>query len=453
MSNLNEVVVNEAENVEVMEGAEDMQNTEEVVTENTEVVEEVVDEVEGEEVEETDDDSVILDLDTLDFDLISLDKSMQPVACGTIAKNMKDGKFTFENTVQRTNVWKPEQKSLLIHSLITKMPIPAMYARGCEGGVKDFLDGKQRATAIKEFFFNELTLVNCPPIQLVIDIDDAKEKGIDVDAYEVYKDDRIILPININGYTYETLPSTLQDEFRTATINIYTYKNHDDSELDDEQTAEMFYRLNNGTPLTKIEITRVRAKDYAKIKDMASHDLFTEALTKASLNKYANEDIVMKSLVLLTEDYPSLDNKDVRPFIEEIEIDDGMVTDIKDIYDMIRDAHTCMVADADNSNDGDARKHQLKVAKKVYVRTHLMTIVPITQKAISEDKSCRELANFFNYFFDGKNGTSVSKKYNDNARDGANHANKVNIRLNELEKAYDKFFAEADKAETDETVA
>lgn len=417
-----------------------VEENENMVAEEVMAEEEVMQEEEESNIE--DDDAYAIDFDGLDFDLIALDKSSQPVACSTIAKNMKDGKFTFENTVQRTNVWKIEQKSLLIHSLITKMPIPAMYAKVVEGGVKDFLDGKQRATAIKEFFFNEFALKDCPPVLLRIDKDEAEEKGIDVEACEIDSKDRIILPVDINGYTYEELPAGLQDAFRTATINIYSYSNENGTELDDEQTADMFYRLNNGTPLTKIEITRVKAKCYSKIKEMASHELFTTALSKAQLNKYANEDIVMKSLVLLNVEYPSLDNKDVRPFIETTDIDDNTVENLNNIFDIILDAHTCIMSDADLATNIDERKLNIKIAKRIFVRTHMMTVVPIVQRALIDDKDGREMADFFKKFFGSKSATSISDAYNSNARDGGNHAPKVAVRLAELSKAYDEFFSE-----------
>ncbi len=425
----------------------------EVVEETSDIAEEVAEDIvdDTEDVSGAEEDALGIDFNGMKFDLVALDKSNQPYSCAQIAKNIENGKFTFENTVQRTNVWTVEQKSLLVHSLITKMPIPVMYAKSVEGGIKDFLDGKQRANAIYEFYNNEFELTDCPPIHITLTEDEATAHGIDVDVYERDSKERVVVPIDINGYTYEELPVGLQDAFRTAQITIFTYANDDGTELNDDQTADVFFRLNNGTPLTKIEITRVKARCYSLIKQIAVHDIFTEAMTAKSLAKYANEDVVMKGLMLLIQtDEPCLDNKAVRPFIENLEIEETDVSRLSDIFDLIRDAHTVMKQEADKSTDSKERAWALKFAKRIYTRTHLISIIPIVDRAIYEDKNCTEMAGFFKYFFGSKKFTTISKEYNNSTTDGANHTPKVLRRLHAIEEAYEQYFSGKVEITTDD---
>lgn len=418
-----------------------MQNVEEVV-DDVNVTEEVEND-EEEILEGAEEDAFGIDFNGLKFDLIALDKSNQPYSCAQIAKNIENGKFTFENTVQRTNVWNIEQKSLLIHSLITKMPIPVMYAKSCEGGVKDFLDGKQRANAIYEFANDKFTLTSCPPIHITLSEDEAKEKGFDEDNYERDSKNRIVIPVDINGYTFSELPSGLQDAFKNAMITIFTYANDDGSELTDEQTADVFFRLNNGTPLTKVEITRVKARCYNLIKQVASHELFTEAMTSASLAKYANEDVVMKGLMLLLNpEEPCLENKAIRPFIEELDIEPDEIARLSDVFEMILDAHTTMKLRANAATDVKERKFLLNVTKRIYTRMHLVSIIPIVDRAVFEEKTSTDMANFFYYFFGDKKCTTISKEYNSAKVDGVNKTPKVLKRLHALTTEYEKFFSE-----------
>ena len=70
----------------------------------------------------------------------------------------------------------------------------------------------------------------------------------------------------------------------------------------DDEINEMFWRLNNGKPLSAIELTRVKAKSIDQIRALSKHDIFTSALSQKALNRYTNEDIVIKSWAALYVD-------------------------------------------------------------------------------------------------------------------------------------------------------
>jgi hypothetical protein len=52
---------------------------------------------------------------------------------------------------QRRRVWKPHQKSLLIESLLLRIPLPAFYFSSDEDGLMQVVDGVQRLSTIHEF--------------------------------------------------------------------------------------------------------------------------------------------------------------------------------------------------------------------------------------------------------------------------------------------------------------
>lgn len=61
---------------------------------------------------------------------------------------------------QRYRVWKEtKRKSLLIESLMLRIPIPAFYFYENEDGIFQVIDGQQRLTTIKEFIDNKFRLV------------------------------------------------------------------------------------------------------------------------------------------------------------------------------------------------------------------------------------------------------------------------------------------------------
>lgn len=208
----------------------------------------------------------------------------------TLFNQMKKGAVCFDNAIQRGHVWDSKRKSLLVHSMLAGYPVPAFYAAKKENGY-DMLDGKQRSTAISEFFSGKLVLNNIPPVE-----------------YTNGEDTKIV---NINGMTYSDLPEELKDEFDSYSLTIYYFDG-----ITDDEVTEMFFRLNNGKPLSAIELTRVKAKSLEKIREIGKHPLFSEALTEKAIGKYTNEDIIIKSYAVLHEENPSLETKVIRPYME-----------------------------------------------------------------------------------------------------------------------------------------
>ena len=106
--------------------------------------------------------------ENFDFDnLERYDKRSLPWSVKQLVSSMAKGTARFDNTVQRSLVWTKEKKSRLIHTAILNLPCPPLYANvytNEETGKKnyDFLDGKQRSHAFKEFLEDGFELVDVP---------------------------------------------------------------------------------------------------------------------------------------------------------------------------------------------------------------------------------------------------------------------------------------------------
>lgn len=293
------------------------------------------------------------------------------------------GNLSFDNAVQRSFVWKNTVKdnrmSMLIDSMMRGFPIPAMYCNCIFVDIKskmyDFLDGKQRTLTIVKFLSDEFSLVNIPTFE--------EEDGNEID---------------LNGLTYSQLPEEYQDRIRTYSLTVYYYEN-----MEQEDAEEMFRRLNNGKSLTAIELTRANAISKLEIGQLAKHKIFNVALSEKSLAAYANEDVVIKTWILLFNDKKSFETKYIRPIMRETEITNGQVDKINKIYDMFLMMHKYL-QDAE----------QFKIIKKILCKVHLISLMSVLEEAAEKDIDLKIIVDWLIGFFGtGTRFVSVNSKYNE----------------------------------------
>ena len=323
------------------------------------------------------------------------------------------GSISFTNAIQRTFVWKNTAKdnrmSLLIDTMLRGLPVPPMYAnKNTSTGVIDFLDGKQRSLTIIKFLNDEFELVGLDTFE-------------DEDGNE----------IDINGLRFSELPEEMRDTFRTYSLVVYYYE-----DMTEDDVFEMFSRLNNGQQLKAIEKTRSEAKSFKTIVDIASHPIFETMLSSASIASYGNEDIAVKSWIMLNSERPCLDTKEVRPIMRDTIITDEQAAEIKSIYSRISEVHNVILSD-DTMED----KLKSKIAKRVYTKTHFVSIIPIMKKAMKEGRLNKEMANFFIKFFGGSRSATINEEYNFATGSGSGHSESVKRRLDALTEEYDKYFS------------
>lgn len=322
----------------------------------------------------------------------TMDRKTLPWSAKQLATSMKKGTALYNNACQRSLVWDNDQKSLLIHSLIINHPIPPMYAIKTEEGKYSFLDGKQRSHAIYDFLEDDFTLTNVPPIEY----DDGTE-------------------VDINGKAFSNLPDEMQDNIKTYSLCINVLE-----DLSDDDVSDVFYRLNNGSALKNIESLRVKCKSLKEIQRITDHPILRTTLTDQAKKRYTDEDIVIKSFIML-EEAPCLDLKYVKEFIPAMDLSDKDVGNMEAIYSKLWDIRDRM------END--------KAKKRVITRTHFITLVGFLKDKINEKD--QKLADFLDKFYGTPKATSISEKYSDCCKSGSGHKENVKIRLDELQRAWE----------------
>lgn len=319
-----------------------------------------------------------------------------------LAKMVGNKKITFDNAVQRGYVWDTTRKSLLIHSMIVGYPIPAFFAAKNDDGY-DMLDGQQRSRTITDFLEGKFALTGVPEV-------------------EAENEDGTTEIIDITGLKFDQLRQSIQDEITGYSLTVYYFDG-----ITDDEISELFFRLNNGKPLSAIELTRVKSKSMETIKELGQHALFKSALTEKAMIRYTNEDIVIKSYAVLHELEPCLETKVIRPLMERVDFTEQDKQQLNEIYTRILSVYQLV-------------EDKKKTGKRLLTRTHLISVVPMIWKSINDGLSEKQIAEWISKFFAGTKSASISAIYNENAGSGSARKEAVRKRLDEMEKSYKEFF-------------
>lgn len=312
------------------------------------------------------------------------------------------GEITFDIDIQRAYVWKDvEQKSALIQSLIVNDIIPPFIFNKVDG-VLEGMDSKQRSLTISKYLNDEFAL-----------------KG--VMAIEVINDDGELEELDINGLKYSELPECCQNAIKEYNLSIW-YLN----EADREQVSRNFCNLNSGKPINSATLNRIKAKSKEQISRLGEHKIFKEALTKTAMDGHVNEDLVIKAHAVLYADEPSIDTKWIRPYMRTADITKPEEEEIKNVLDRMLKVHGLI--------------EDKKVAKRIYTRTHMISIVPIMAQSIKDRKTDEEIMKWFVTFYSGKKSATTSSIYNSAAGSGSGKKEAVRKRLEEIQKSYDSYF-------------
>ena len=332
-----------------------------------------------------------------------------------VAKMIEKKTISFDNLVQRGEVWELWRMSELIWSIVMNYPIPPIY---CERGtgsddnkVKRFdcLDGKQRCTTIYKFLNDKFTLTKLKPIPYIDE--DGTEKTID-----------------ISGKKFSELDEELQDIIRDSTITVKYFDN-----INQDKKAEMFRRLNQGKALSTKTRTLASAKNIEELLDLGNHKLFEEMLTEKSRQNKNQAVIVTKVLTMLHKDIDdvSFASKDFNPQIEGMEVSDNDKMELNKVFDYIINTHEELKGN-----------HEKDVAKKLYTETHLVSLVPFVKLSISNEIAESMFAEFLTNFFKTENDSDVYTRYMEATSQGVARNASIVARHNALEESYNEYFKE-----------
>jgi len=210
-------------------------------------------------------------------------------------KRSKAEILKFDLEVQRRSVWNKKQKQKLMDSLIFNYPVPPLYfIDKKETDEKAFylLDGQQRVRTVHEFYSDEFPLAK--DMDTFIDSDDDKE-------YE------------LKGMFYSELPEEIKKALNATNLTTYTFSNISENEI-----AEMFKRLNAGTPMRKMELTRVDMPNQINtlLNELSKHEFFEKINISASAkNHFTDQEVIIQSMMLLSGTYTGFSGKDINNFV------------------------------------------------------------------------------------------------------------------------------------------
>lgn len=304
-----------------------------------------------------------------------------------LVNQMEKGKVNYDNAVQRNLVWDAEKKSLLIHSMIYGYAIPAMYFTRDENGVYDSLDGKQRSNAISEYLHDEFALT--PDTPTVVDDNGCVE--------------------DVSGLYFSQLPEWAQDRIKDYNLTIYYYEGMTETEI-----REFFRRLNNGKPLSAIELTRANVPSLTIFQQLAKHKAIQFAVSEAGRKRFTDEMIAMQLYQLITEESPDFSTKPFREWASKAEVDG----EILDTISSGLDAYVVFVRSLIDVNN--------KVLRTVKGRTHFISCAYYCCLAVENGVGQDEINRILTEFFSGH--PSISSEYNHTVSAGSAKPTSVQTR-------------------------
>ena len=342
-------------------------------------------------------------------------------------KSMHDSKETlnFDHPIQRQSAqWTNLQQSLLVHSILANYPVPAVYVEKTDSAETDdkgkaiykysVLDGKQRMTTVFSFINGEYALNEETPA--------AEIEG------ETY---------TLAGRTFEELDEDVRQELLRFKFSIFAFEDATDDEIE-----EIFFRLNNSTPLSKPQKARplMGTENARFINSILTGSFFTEKCNFSKLQLRKSDDMctLLQSMMLLDHkynnyEYASISADEVMKYSAAIkgnysEEQKDLLLEIIDYLD-------------------DAFDEKEKLLKKINVPM----VVIMADIAIKEEIEPDEFHDWFLYFF------VSNKEYSQYCSSGSIKKEKVLGRLTTMEAHFTKHFkldapAEAEALESDEEI-
>lgn len=329
-----------------------------------------------------------------------------------ILEMLHDGDINDNIDIQRGYVWKNnEKKSAFIRSLIIDRAVPPLYFNKIDD-TYDLVDGKQRIRTVDKFMNDEFKLSG-------------------LDYIEVINDDGEVEEVDINGMIFSELPECMQNAIKEYNFTISFTDN-----ASQEEVADIFYNLNNGQTINAATMNRVKSASRGQLVRLGKHRLFKESLSEFALENHVNEDLVAKAHALLYAEDVSTDAKWIRPYMRTMHITQDEEDKLNVIFDRICVMHSLI---EDN-----------RVARRIYSRTHMISIIPIVGRSIDEGKTDEQITKWFSEFFNGRKSATISKTYNSYASSGSGKKEAIKKRLKEIENSYIDFFMRQEQSNIDE---
>jgi hypothetical protein len=203
-------------------------------------------------------------------------------------RQLDKGKITIQPDFQRNQVWKNEQKSKFIESILLNFPLPPIYLNETIDSTYIVIDGLQRSSTLKEFYYGNLKL-----------------EGLEA------------LP-KYNGFYFKNLPDTLQSKFEDKKLTIFILKPSTPMVV----IYDLFNRINTGgTQLNRQEIRNCIyiGKSTSLLKELSEKTYFRKAIAGGvSSNRMKDREVILRYIAFRWFNYNSEYNGNMSDYIESV---------------------------------------------------------------------------------------------------------------------------------------
>ncbi len=211
---------------------------------------------------------------------------------------------------QRNLVWKLEQKSKFIESVLLNIPVPPLYVNQNKEGKYIIVDGLQRTSTLSEFINDKFQLT-----------------GLQVLT-------------NLNNCTFSNLDPTLQTKIEDKKLWIYVIK----PSVPLPMVYDIFHRINTGgTQLTRQEIRNCFyiGKATRLLKQLSEQEYFKQAVDWGiSPKRMKDREAVLRYLAFRIFDYKTDYRNDMDAFLGQAmetinKMPDNQIDDIRHDFERV----------------------------------------------------------------------------------------------------------------------
>ena len=320
----------------------------------------------------------------------------------------KNETLSFSHCIQRaSNIWLPEQQSLLIDSILRDYLIPAVVilkqdnldSKGKQKFLYYVIDGKQRLTNTINFCEGEYPLT-----------DDLPPVVIDEEEYD------------IAGKYFCELAEPVQYEIKRYKFQLVCFEN-----CTNEEIEQIFYRLNNGSGLTKSQKSKALAgiNISTLVNELLSSKFFSQScyFSATQLRNADNQKALFQAMMLLDRNYINgfslvdFSEKSIEAYAKSIHDDYKQIDTIKSAVEFLSDAFS------------EKSKHLKKIS--------IPMVIYLADYSIDKEISPRHFCKWFSYFTEKDESYADYKFFGGT---GSTKLEKVDARLAIMAKSFCKFY-------------